>query len=234
MAQNKSHQEWVGEYEFQDTQVAQSKALVARSQKVLWLLEVILTQGWLATTNSFLVEAPLLFIYIYIYYNIRNVEVPTPLFLMPSVTPTEAYDSDVCESYFAIHMERTVVIVDFFIECLHHKLEAHRSLQAFPKSIAAMFECPKYHQISQFCLSPKICQYTYSVFSTFPNEKWEESIGKLPCPRCGHRFLWLRCAARSPTGGESQDAQRGSGSVETGKRCGKPWFLRKMIYPLVI
>ena len=173
-------------------------------------------------------------VYIYIYYNIRNVEVPTPLFLMPSVTPTEAYDSDVCESYFAIHMERTVVIVDFFIECLHHKLEAHRSLQAFPKSIAAMFECPKYHQISQFCLSPKICQYTYSIFSTFPNEKWEESIGKLPCPRCGHRFLWLRCAARSPTGGESQDAQRGSGSVETGKRCGKPWFLRKMIYPLVI
>ena len=108
---------------------------------------------------------------LYIYYNIRNVEVPTPLFLMPSVTPTEAYDSDVCESYFAIHMERTVVIVDFFIEYLHHKLEAHRSLQAFPKSIAAMFECPKYHQISQFCLSPKICQYTYSVFSTFPNEK---------------------------------------------------------------
>ena len=43
-------------------------------------------------------------VYIYIYYNIRNVEVPTPLFLMPSVTPTEAYDSDVCESYFATRM----------------------------------------------------------------------------------------------------------------------------------
>ena len=29
-------------------------------------------------------------------------------------------------------------------------------------------------QISQFCLSPRIYQYTYSIFSTFPNEKWEE------------------------------------------------------------
>ena len=45
----------------------------------------------------------ILYIHIIQYKNIRNIEAPnpTPLFLLPSVTPTDAYYSDLCKSYFA-------------------------------------------------------------------------------------------------------------------------------------